>query len=333
MLNAGVRNDIIVPGYTVTKFPVNVYAHQMLPDGTTRNFGLSTQYVRYNKPMMTPLERNLAQDITNPDHISQWDPMLFTLGCPQMSRNTAMTDPFLTQLGIQQACQFGYQRAMTNRINSLVQNMARALGALASQLTNLINNDQLSDKQKERLEAKLEEVQELKERIDEAIQNQASLEELQALSGELTELQKSISEVIKEIIDEVRESKENDNSDDDTDGNGGVNHNGNSGNTGNNNTTVAEHDQKVKNMNDICRRIHSAISGPGTNYDDDGNGLKPVLEVGVDEDHIVELFEAWDKSYAKLSDNADDKGGFIETLMDDCEGDQKEEIAGRIIDQ
>jgi plasmid maintenance system antidote protein VapI len=229
-------------------------------------------------------------------------------------------------MGIQQAMNMGYQRAMMNRMNSMIQNMARALGSLETQLTNLIKNDKLTDKQKEKLQEKLDEVKELKERIQEAIQNQASIEELEALGGELVELQKSISEVIKEIAEEVKESDKED--DDDVKPEDAKEDDETSDDK---KTSKTEHEAKVKDMNDICRRLHTAVSGPGTDYDGP-NGLKTILEVGVDEDHIVELFEAWDKSYAKLGDNADDDGGLIETLMDDCEGDEKEEIAGRIID-
>jgi len=51
----------------------------------------------------------------------------------------------------------------------------------------------------------------------------------------------------------------------------------------------------------------------------------------INENNIVELFEKWEKQCAHTGDFNDDDDGLIESLMDECEGDQKEQIAGRII--
>ena len=297
-------NDSVMPGYRVTKMPVNLTAWQMLPDRTIRNWADMTSYTTYNKPNMTPLEGFLANNILNPNHISQWDPMLFSLG-GMPTQNT--TNPFLTNMGVMGAYNLGLQFRVNSQRVSMIQGMARALGSLEAQLTQLIENDQLTDKQKEKLEAKLEEVKEFKQKVEEALQNQASLEDVQALAGELVELQKSISEVIKEIAKEVKDSNEgNDDGSDDA---------GDAGNK--DDETKTDNDGRPASLGQkpskteiemICSGIDSAYA-PW--YGTDKEKLDQHLSV-LTKDNIVEVISHWNKNYAN---NSSGKSKFFESMM------------------
>ena len=94
---------------------------------------------------------------------------------------------------------------------------------------------------------------------------------------------------------------------------------------------------KVLNVtypNNYSHLIDKAVYYVGTNYDDNELGLRNLLinESLVNSDNILELFEQWDNSYAKVGRYKADKDGLIETLMDECEFGQKEEIASIIVD-
>lgn len=304
-------NDSVMPGYRVTKFPVNLTAWQMLPDRTIRNWADMTSYTTYNKPNMTPLEGFLANNILDPNHISQWDPMLFTLGCPQMRQNNMTTNPALTQLGLNAAGMYGNffaENLNRYRVNSMVQGMARALGSLESQLTQLIENDQLTDKQKEKLEAKLDEVKEFKQKVEEALQNEASLEDVQALAGELVELQKSISEVIKEIAKEVKDSNEGNDDGSDNAGDAGKKDD-DSTKTDNDGRPASLGEKPSKtDIEAICSGIDSAYAyWMGT----DKSKLDDNLKV-LDKSNIVEIISYWNKNY---KNNSSGKSNFFDSMM------------------
>jgi uncharacterized coiled-coil DUF342 family protein len=297
-------NDSVMPGYRVTKTPVNLTAWQMLPDRTIRNWGDMTSYTTYNKPNMTPLEGFLANNILDPNHISQWDPMLFTLG-GMPTQNT--TNPFLTNMGVMGAYNLGLQFRVNSQRVSMIQGMARALGSLESQLTQLIENDQLTDKQKEKLEAKLEEVKEFKQKVEEALQNEASLEDVQALAGELVELQKSISEVIKEIAKEVKESNEGNDDGSDDAGDAGKKDDETKTDNDGRPASLGEKPSKT-DIEVICSGIDSAYAyWMGT----DKSKLDDNLKV-LDKSNIVEIISYWNKNY---KNNSSGKSNFFDSMM------------------
>lgn len=101
--------------------------------------------------------------------------------------------------------------------------------------------------------------------------------------------------------------------------------------TQNSEAQQAAEKQKLYNLNQICHMLDKAMDGLGTDYDGE-KGMKTVLEALVAPDNVVELWDQWNKTYGKQGSYASDDDGFIETLMDECEGDQKEEIATILID-
>ena len=104
-------------------------------------------------------------------------------------------------------------------------------------------------------------------------------------------------------------------------------------------TPQKEHDEIVESLSTVCDALKTAMQGAGTDWDGvDANGAPTGIyniltnDAIINENNIIELFERWETQCANVGDFADDKGGLIESLMDDCEGQQKEQIAGRIID-
>lgn len=81
----------------------------------------------------------------------------------------------------------------------------------------------------------------------------------------------------------------------------------------------------------FTHKIDKAIFGVGTNYDSDEDGLKPLMEQ-IDANSVIEVWNQWDSTYGTQGRYARDKYGFIETLMDDCEGKQKETIGTYLAD-
>lgn len=316
-------NDTVMIGNRVTKFPVNLMAWQMLPDHTIRNWADMTSYTTYNKPNMTPLETFLASNITDPNHISQWDPMLFSLGCPQMYQNNTMTNPFLTQMGLNLAYQHGqfFANNLNNyRVNSMIQGMATSLATLENQLTELIKNDQLTDSQKEKLEAKLEEVKAFKERIEEALQEQPSIEDVQALAGELVELQKSITEVIKEIAKEVKESKDDNNEDDGVHNNDDDSKKSDTDKTGRP-ASLGEAPTK-EFLRDVCGKFSDAVN---VCYGTDDTDFEDVLGI-IDAGNVVEIMQYFNKNYGDDINNT-----FLDNFLGDAEHFQKKKFGRSIL--
>ena len=324
-------NDVAMPGYRIANYPVNLTAWQMLPDRTIRNWADMTSYTQYNKPFMQPWERVAASNITNPNHISQWDPGLFSLGCPQLNSG-ATTDSLLTQFGIMQAGNYGYQRAMQTRmnmINSMVQNMAKALGSLEAQLTHLLENDKLTNKQKEKIEAKLEEVRELKEKIQTALENQASYEEIQELGRELVNLQQSVSELIAKIAEEVRNSNNNadddndvDDADDSDDNNDGAD-NTPSVDCDNNGrpTSLGEAPSKAF-LREMCGKFSDAVNVWYGTDDDDFEAVLGCIDAG----NVVEVMQYFNKNYGN-----DTNDTFLDNFLGDAEHFQKKKFGRQIL--
>ena len=104
-------------------------------------------------------------------------------------------------------------------------------------------------------------------------------------------------------------------------------------------TKKETHDEITNSMSTVCEALKKAMQGGfGTDYDGVDStgaptGIHSILSNDqiINENNIIELFERWEKQCAHTGDFNDDKDGLIESLMDDCEGDQKEEIAGIII--
>lgn len=287
------------------------------------NFGGNIQHNIYPSGY-SPLTYALAQGIGNPNHISQWNPMLIGLNLGQ----GMMTDPALIAAGNQAAYNWGLSLGLSGRLSSLLSN----LSGIEAQISNVLKSDKLDESQKQRLQDVLDEIKALKERVVEMAKGQPKLEDVEAIQGEVLDLTKKASEVAQEIIEEIKETQESENTEE-TEDSEDVEDSEDPDST----TSEAKKDKKERElayaMEKVCDRIEKSVRGVGTNYDDDENGIKNILTDEIDKDNVLELFEAWDRTYKGKGSysGGDDDYGLIGTLMNDCEAGQKEEIAMLLI--
>lgn len=98
------------------------------------NFGGNIQHNIYPSGY-SPLTYALAQGIGNPNHISQWNPMLIGLNLGQ----GMMTDPALIAQGNQNAYNWGLAIGIRGRLSSLLSN----LSGIEAQITSVLKSDKL----------------------------------------------------------------------------------------------------------------------------------------------------------------------------------------------
>lgn len=309
----GVLNDTIVPGYGVTKFPVNLRAFWSLPNGTTRNFGEATQYVTY--PMGRPqVMYDLARNFTDPNHISNWDPLL--VGINLGNNNT--TNPFLTRQGQISAYQWGANMAAQMQIQQAIQGIAGALNSMESSLSNLVQSENLTNAQKATLQGLLEEVKALKERIANQLRaKNPTQEEVAAMQQEVLELQKKVGEAADKIRAEVNEAVNNENSPaaSTPSSNSNETHDNNADLAGTEYQNIDPETGRHTSLGNVpskaecrqfCATIFDAIDGIGTKND--------VIEQtipGLTAGNIVEVISYWNKNYGSGDQ------GMIRRLIDD----------------
>lgn len=341
MYGPGVLNDTIVPGYGVTKFPVNLNTFWSLPNGTTRNFGEATQYVTYPAGR-SPFEYTLAQGFTSPNHISKWDPMMFSIGI-NLADNYG-TNPYLTQEGQQAAYDWGRNIAFQQQIQSA----AGALNSMESGLTSLVNSDKLTAAQKATVKALLEEVKAKKEEIAKQLKDkQPTADDVKAIDKAVGDLQKKVSDAIGKIKEQMNDG-----------GNGGVTPDGSAAgsqagagsetntNTGSADLAGTEYENidpetgrptslgekpSNKDIREICSTFHNAINDThwytlwtcGT----DDESFEASLNA-LNENNIIEVMQYWDKNY---NASGDAKNTFIYNFLDDAEHYQKREFGAKIL--
>ncbi len=321
----GVLNDTIVPGYGVTKFPVDLNTFWQLPNGTTRNFALETQYTTY--PMGYPsIMYQLANGFTSQNHISNWNPML--IGMDLTGGNT--TNPFLTQQAQVDAFNWGANMVAQVQLQRAVQNIASALGSMESGLTNALKSDKLTNAQKAELEGLLEEVKSLKEKIEKQLKDKnPSKEEIEAMQKEVIDLQKKVSDSADKIRAELKEDEAADSSDtsvtsdsstvsDDVEDMSDTKYKDIDPKTGRPKSLGDV--PKMGDCREFCSKIFDAIDGFCTKND--------VIETtipGLNEKNIVEVIACWEKYYG----NGDQ--GLIRRLLDDLGHGQKKKFVPMLL--
>lgn len=308
----GCVNGYPVPGYGVTELPVNFSAFNSLSNGAITNFGGATQYVTYPEGHSS-MEYEIAR---NSSFWAETNPLLLGICSPSVTGFPS------SQVSMQSAYDLGY--AMMEQ--QYIQGIASALNSIESGFASLLKNDNLTNAQKAKVQGIIDDAKALKSKFEKQLKDrQPTVDDVKAMQKEVEALQKRAGE----IVESMRAANS-----------------GEAGSAGSTNGGKAadetaeeeisakkQHEETLLSMNEVCDALNDAIAGPGTNYDADEKGMFNILsnEVLVNENNIVELFEQWEKKYAKHGDYKDDKGGFIETLMDECEFGQKEQVASIII--
>lgn len=320
----GVLNDTIVPGYGVTKFPVNLNTFWSLPNGTTRNFGDATQYVTY--PVGRPdWMYQLAQNFTDSNHTSQWNPMLIGMNL----MNNMGTNPYMSQMGQATAYEWGKNLRIEQEIQSAIQGIAGALGSMESLLSNLVKSDKLTNAQKATLKGLLEEVKALKSKIEAQLKaKHPTQEEVIEMQKEVQDLQKKVSDAADKIGADVNEggnSSESSSSSNSSSSSSNENSGDLSGTeyenidpeTGKPNSLTTP---SVSEVDQFCATIFRAVDGCGT----DNETLAAAIE-GLNANNIVEIVKAWEENYGQHTETGND--GFFARIFDDIDdGDQKKYV-------
>lgn len=301
----GVLNDTIVPGYGVTKFPVNLDTFWSLPNGTTRNFGEATQYVTY--PMGRPqFMYDLAQNFTDPNHISNWNPMLIG-----MNLSNGTTNPFLTQQGQMSAFQWGANMVQQMQIQQAIQGIAGALNSMESSLSNIIKSDNLTNAQKAELAGLLEDVKALKSKIEQQLKaKNPTQDEVIDMQKEVQDLQKKVSEAADKIRADINGSA----SDSASASSSSADTSASSGTLSD--EAKAEIDRKHKENQkkldqeaaDIVSCVYmGAIGVCGTDYDKIKEGTNRITK-----DNVSRVLQTYAMQYPNIDD-----GDMIDTLFDE----------------
>ena len=342
MLRPGIMNDTIIPGYPITKFPVNLFSFNAINDGTIRSFGGQNQYVTYGQPMMSLFERNMAANFTCPNHISLWDPMLFTMG--GMPTQSA-TNPYLQGVGLQNAYNFGFSMAKKYVIAQGVSTMIQTLSMLAK-------DKNLTVEEKEQIKEKLEELKELQKEVQKTLSGNPSPEELQeleerinTLEGEISELSQDIVSALKERAEEAAETDDDDDADaddvDDTDAVGAADDDDGveEDNDGDSQSTEVETDKKTgrpsslgtvpaaSELNSICSGINKAYGyWLGTDKEKLDEGLAKI-----NANNVIEVIQYWNDKYK--SNNSGVSGGeFFKSMMDELNDSEQSSRIPLILD-
>lgn len=305
----GVLNDTVVPGYGVTKAPVNLSAFWALPNGTIRAFAEENQYVTY--PQGYPsIMYALAQNFTDSNHISQLNPM-----CIGMNFTDNTTNSLLTNKGQYDAYEWGRNLRIQHEIQSTVQGIAQALSSMESSLSNVLQSDKLTSAQKAELKGLLEEVKVLKEQIAKQLKDEnPTLEEITAMQKEVQDLQKKVSEAATKLQEELNGTPVSNNSD-------------------NNSTETRDEDladTEYKDVNpktgksstlsdpadgeaeEFCAAIDRAIKGAGTDED----ALREILP-GITANNVLEIVNQWKDTR---------RGNLFGELLDDLNDAEQQEL-------
>lgn len=327
----GVLNDTIVPGYGVTKFPVNLPTFWSLPNGTTRNFGQATQYVTYPEGYPNAMYQ-LGYNFTDPSHISQWNPMLIGTG---INFNTNSANPALTQAGLANAYQFGANMVQQMQIQQTIQGIAGVLNSMESSLTNVLKSDKLTNAQKAKLEGLLEDVKALKSKIENQLKaKNPTKEEVTEMQKEVLDLQKKVSETAGKISAEVNEGGNAASSTSSSASSSTSSSASGSASSDPTDLTGTEYENidpetgRPAELGDVpsyldaeefCANLERCIHGAGTDVDTLRNTILPGLTAG----NIVEVIKHWEETRGTHESN---EGLFARLFKDLNDGEQKEMV-------
>ena len=258
----------------------------------TRYFTRPTGYPSMTYSLATQ-EENFA-----PNGLSQWNPML--IGVADLTQGLS-TDPALIQQGNQMAWNWGYQQGLSIRLSSAVSNLT----SIESQISSVLKSDKLTEAQKSKLQAVLDQISRLKEQIQKSAEaGNLKQEDVEAIQGKVVELTKKASETAGTIMKEVQETAEAK----DADGATGEASDG----TGYSGKVKADTEaaKKQKELNkkavNICQDIYGGTVGSSfrADYDKVNNGVSQI-----NKENVASVLNTWDKQYAKNGK------GLIETLF------------------
>lgn len=327
----------------VTNIPNMVAFNFLKPWSWTSNYGNQIQF-NYQDMDVPPQIAYMAQNAMNPTFWANYNLMTSMQPILPFTAND-----FTNQQAINNAYQQGYQLGERLKLQSTLQTVSGNLASLKQSVNSLLQRENLPADKKRELEEINKKIEKLEEKLQKIVSEAQvndptkTKEQIEALLGEILELTNKATEIAKSLPDEEPDATDATDPTEATDATDPTAATGATGATDPTDATDAtepteatdpalseEEAQQKYQLNQVCLMLDKAIDGPGTDYDNE-QGMKTVLEAFVTPDNVVELWEHWDKTYGQQGAYKDDEDGFIETLMDECEFGQKEEIATILI--
>ena len=273
----------------------------------TTNFG-GCFHINSMPSYFTPYEAFAVQNVTNP--------FFYSLNSCCQS-NPAQN--YLNQAAYLQGQEIGNAIG----VNASMENFAKNIASFKATLKEASESNDIADTYKQQLKATIKEVEKIEQEYTnlKQLQQSANTQQIKAgldviinkFNGLKEKTQALTDKILAECGEDEQTPQESDDSED---------------------SSLEEPSLEAPSalaLKDFTHKLDKAIYGPGTNYDSDENGLKPLMEQ-IDAGSVLEVWNQWDNTYGTQGRYASDDFGFIETLMDDCEGDQKEEISTYLID-
>ena len=336
----------------VTLMPNQAAFQSLYPWSQVTNYGDQYQYTIMDTrvPAQTAY---MAQNCMNPMFWAQYN-----LQQTSMPLNVFSPVDAVNQQSLQNAYDQGYQLGESLKLQGTFSATGSDIASFKVQVEQLLNQKDLPADKKAELQNIKKQIEAVEKKYQEAANKLQARDvenakaELEAIKGELITLKeaaKKIAESLPQPSTATDTTTQTPTGTDTTTTTGGTSTStsttGTSTSTTGDDTTTtatatdtqnseaqqAAEKQKLYNLNQICHMLDKAMDGLGTDYDGE-KGMKTVLEALVAPDNVIELWDQWNKTYGKQGSYASDDDGFIETLMDECEGDQKEEIATILID-
>ena len=244
-----------------------------------------------------------------------------------------MQPPYAVQAAGQQAFYAGASAIRSFTVQLRLNTVGNKISCLKSQLqATLANTPGLTAAQKQELEAllrKLEDLENLYNETAKAIQSGAAATDtdglIDALNGAYDEISAAVQETAQRIQAEL-EGQVEDLAGDDPASDDPASDDPAADDSAADDSASASGDILYA-AKQWCHNVERAIYGAGT----DDKQLDASLSE-VDENNVLEIIEQWNKLYADTPHYASDKQGFIETLMEDSQGSEKERRALVFID-
>ncbi len=240
---------------------------------------------------------------------------------PNLNMPTMPTFGFNGPTNYQDAYDWGRNYMANANANSALASAVQTISGLEQQINQVLKLDKLTEAQKERLQAVLNEINAIKEKVN-ASKN-ATIEQKQALIAEMNQLQKEAGEIAKKIMEEVAAAADGNPTDGTptdgtpTDGNptDGNPTDGTPAGDGVPTIPATVNDPMAQNLSqetqnsvlDICQKIYNGSIGcTGTDYTTILQGTNNITK-----DNVTAVLNQWQKQFAT---NSGDKN-VIETLF------------------
>lgn len=325
----------------VTLMPNMVAFQALYPWSWTSNYGNQTQFNVQNLDV-PPQTAYFAQNCMSPSFWADYN-----LGITSQPFMPFNINDAKNQQALEMAYNQGQALGESLKFKGNIELTAKDIKSFNSDVNGVLEKKDLPADKKQKLETIKKKIETAMKRLEALHKKSQGMvtdemkQELESIKGEII----GLKEVAAKLVEGLSETTGTGSTTGTGDATGGTT-GGATGTTGGTGGTTGaatgagegaeevsadDEKQKLYQLNQICHMLDKAMDGMGTDYDGE-QGMKTVLEALVGPDNVIELWNQWNKTYGKQGSYAADDNGFIETLMDECEGSQKEEIATLLID-